>query len=100
MRGRVRRQIDGREGRVANVLPRRTRFHADIALHRYPRRDPNAQSIMRLIELDPRHSIAEEIMPLTPLDGRRLDIHRGSVNALSHAVDGRKPQHVARMGDR
>jgi hypothetical protein len=55
---------------------------------------------VRLIELDPRHPIAEEIVPLTPLDRRRLDIHRGSVHTLSHAVDGRKPQHVPRMGDR
>jgi hypothetical protein len=55
---------------------------------------------MRLIELDPRHPIAEEIVPLTPLDRLGLDLHRGSVHTLPHAIDGREPQHVARIGHR
>jgi hypothetical protein len=55
---------------------------------------------VRLIEFDPRHPVAEEIVPFAPFDRRGLDVERRGMNALSQAVDRRQPQHVARIGDR
>jgi len=55
---------------------------------------------VRLIKLDPRHPIAEEIMTLAPRDRLRLDIHRRGMNTLPHAVDRYEAQDVARIGDR
>ncbi len=83
MRGRVGREIGGGERRLPNRLPRGGRFRRHIALDRDPRRDPNTQRIVRLIEFDPGHPVAEEIVPFAPFDRRGLDVERRGMNALS-----------------
>ena len=71
-----------------------------VALDRDPGRDPHAERVVRLIELDPGHPVAEEIVAFAPPDRRGLDVERSGMHALSGTIDRREPQHVARIGDR
>src|SRR5204863_5679491 len=66
---------------------------------RNPRRDPDRERIMRLVERDPGHLVAEEVGALPALDRRRPNVERSSMDALPLAIDRGEPQCVMRICD-